>query len=99
VFGYFKVDNRQNILDVVDVNTPPFIRDSHGVWLEVPKVALDILQFKNIHIAASIHAAAHALLSLTPLFVMTSAGEVRTECKAPEKEFASKSSHRKRPAR
>jgi DEAD/DEAH box helicase domain-containing protein len=86
-------------LDVVDVETPPFVRNSHGVWLDVPRVALDILQLKNIHVAASVHAAAHALLSLTPLFVMSNAGEVRTECKAAEKEFASRSSRRKRPAR
>lgn len=99
VFGYFKVDRRNNILDTVDIDTPPFVRESHGLWLDVPQTALDILATKNIHAAASIHAAEHALLSLTPMFVMSVAGDIRTECKPPEKEFASRRSKRVRPAR
>lgn len=99
VYGYFKVDRRNNILDTVDIDTPPYIRKSHGVWLDVPKEALEILALKNINAAASIHAAEHALLSLTPMFVMSVSGDIRTECKPPEKEFASKKSSRIRPAR
>jgi DEAD/DEAH box helicase domain-containing protein len=99
VYGYFKVDRRNNILDVVDIDTPPFIRGSHGVWLDVPQFALDILSIKNINVAASIHAAEHALLSLTPMFAMSVSGDVRTECKPPEKEFARSKSKRVRPAR
>lgn len=99
VFGYFKTDRRNNILDTVDLQSPPFIRYSHGFWIDVPRWALDILVIKNIHPAGSIHAAGHALMGLTPLVAMCSEGDVRTECKKPEKELAATPSTRKRPAR
>ncbi|GAA5874366.1 hypothetical protein JCM1840_001361 [Sporobolomyces johnsonii] len=99
VFGYFKVDKRNNILDTVDISSPPFIRTSHGLWIDVPKRALEILLQKNFHPAGSIHAAEHALMSLTPIVAMCTEGDVRTECKQPEKELASVASSRKRPAR
>ncbi|KDE02194.1 hypothetical protein MVLG_07236, partial [Microbotryum lychnidis-dioicae p1A1 Lamole] len=99
VFGYFKTDKRNNILDTVDISSPPFIRRSHGFWIDVPASALEILLLKNLHPAASIHAAEHALMSLTPIVAMCTEGDVRTECKQPEKEFASMPSSRKRPAR
>ncbi|SGZ30200.1 BQ5605_C110g13215 [Microbotryum silenes-dioicae] len=99
VFGYFKTDKRNNILDTVNISSPPFIRRSHGLWIDVPASALEILLLKNLHPAASIHAAEHALMSLTPIVAMCTEGDVRTECKQPEKEFASMPSSRKRPAR
>ncbi|GJN93801.1 hypothetical protein Rhopal_006859-T1 [Rhodotorula paludigena] len=99
VFGFFKVDRRNNILDTVDIHAPPYVRSSHGLWVEVPKEALEILLLKNFHPAASIHAAEHALLSLTPVFAMCAEGDVRTECKSPEKEMSSVTTTRKRPAR
>lgn len=73
---------------------PHFVRETHGMWLDVPSFTLEILRSKNIHVAGAIHAAEHALLSLA-----SSGGDVRTECKPPEKEFASTKSSRKRPAR
>ncbi|GAA6014536.1 hypothetical protein JCM10207_001638 [Rhodosporidiobolus poonsookiae] len=99
VFGYFKVDKRNNILDVVDLHTPPFVRISHGLWIDVPKLALEILLLKNFHPAGSIHAAEHAIMGLTPVFAMCSEGDVRTECKQPEKEMSGVGTTRKRPAR
>ncbi|GAA5988689.1 hypothetical protein JCM5350_003851 [Sporobolomyces pararoseus] len=99
VFGYFKVDKRNNILDTVDISSPPFVRTSHGFWVDVPKSALEILLLKNFHPAGSIHAAEHALMSLTPIVAMCAEGDVRTECKMPEKELANVPSSRKRPAR
>ncbi|KAK4051490.1 ATP-dependent 3'-5' DNA helicase [Microbotryomycetes sp. JL221] len=99
VFGYFKTDKRNNILDTVDIQQPPFMRKSHGFWIDVPASALEILILKNLHPAASIHAAEHALMSLTPIVAMCAEGDVRTECKQPEKEFAASKTSRKRPAR
>ncbi|GEM12534.1 DNA/RNA helicase, DEAD/DEAH boxtype [Rhodotorula toruloides] len=99
VFGYFKVDRRNNILDTVDIHCPPFVRSSHGLWIEIPRAALEILLLKNFHPAGSIHAAEHALLSLTPVFAMCAEGDVRTECKNPEKEMSTVKTTRKRPAR
>ncbi|KAK3292268.1 P-loop containing nucleoside triphosphate hydrolase protein [Chaetomium fimeti] len=102
VFGYFKVDARRNnrILDAVDVDNPPVVRHSKGMWLDVPKRALDILAARRLNAAAAIHAAQHALASLIPNFVVSTPGDVRTECKSGRKEFARKpETQRKRPAR
>src|SRR5438034_810968 len=62
--------------------------NTRGMWLDVPLGALEILASKRYNIAASIHAAEHAILSLLPNFVISSPGDVRTECKAPQKEYA-----------
>jgi len=69
------------------------------MWLDVPLAALDILKSRRLNIAAGIHAAEHAVLSLLPTFVISLPGDMRTECKVPEKEFLRKESSRKRPAR
>jgi len=88
VFGYFKVDKKNNIIDAVDVDNPPIIMNTKGMWLDVPIKALEILAEKGYNIAGSIHAAEHSILSLLPNVVITSPGDVRTECKAPQKEYA-----------
>ncbi|KAI0203981.1 hypothetical protein F4808DRAFT_394877 [Astrocystis sublimbata] len=99
VFGYFKVDKRRRILDAVEVNNPPIIRYSKGMWLDVPKRALDILVDRRLHVGGAIHAAEHAVMSLMPNFVISMPGDVRTECKIASQEFAQKETTRKRPAR
>lgn len=99
VFGYFKVDRRRRILDAVQVDNPPIIRHSKGMWLDVPKRALEILVDRRLHVAGAIHAAEHAIMSLMPNFVISMPGDVRTECKVGLKEFAQKETSRKRPAR
>jgi len=99
VYGFFKIDKKRRILDAVQVDNPPIILFSKGMWLDVPKSALDILRSRRLNIAAGIHAAEHAVLSLMPNFVISMPGDVRTECKVPEKEFLAKESTRKRPAR
>jgi DEAD/DEAH box helicase domain-containing protein len=101
VFGYFKVDARRGnrILDAVEVDNPPVVRHSKGMWLDVPKHALDILIARRLHVAGAIHAAQHALMSLIPNFVVSMPGDVRTECKSGLKEFAKRATRRKRPAR
>ncbi|XP_044721987.1 DEAD/DEAH box helicase domain-containing protein [Hirsutella rhossiliensis] len=99
VFGYFKVDKKGRVLDAVQVDNPPVIRYSKGMWLDVPKRALDILQERQLNSAAAIHAAEHAVMSLLPTFVISMPEDVRTECKVALKEFAQKETQRKRPAR
>jgi DEAD/DEAH box helicase domain-containing protein len=88
VFGYFKVDKKNNIIDAIDVDNPPVIMNTKGMWLDVPAKAVEILERKGYNVAGSIHAAEHAILSLLPNVVITSPGDVRTECKAPQKEYA-----------
>lgn len=99
VFGFFKLDARRRILDAVAVDNPPIDIFSRGLWIDVPKFALDILKTKRMNLAAAIHAAEHAILSLMPQFVVSMPGDVRTECKNALKEFAKKQTQRKRPAR
>ncbi|RDA89505.1 hypothetical protein CP533_5771 [Ophiocordyceps camponoti-saundersi (nom. inval.)] len=99
VYGFFKVDKSGRVLDAVEVDNPPIIRYRKGMWLDVPKVALHILQARMLNSAAAIHAAEHAVLSLLPTFVISTPEDVRTECKVAVKEFARTESRRKRPAR
>ncbi|RYP54292.1 hypothetical protein DL768_000866 [Monosporascus sp. mg162] len=99
VFGYFKVDKNRRILDAVQVDNPPIIRHSKGMWLDVPKRALEILVERRLNVAGAIHGAEHAVMSLMPTFVISMPGDVRTECKAGLKEFAQRETQRKRPAR
>lgn len=99
VFGFFKIDKKKRVLDAVQVDNPPIILFSKGMWLDIPKSALDILNSRRLNIAGAIHAAEHAILSLMPNFVISMPGDVRTECKFEQKEMAKKETTRKRPAR
>jgi DEAD/DEAH box helicase domain-containing protein len=99
VFGYFKVDKKGRVLDAVHVDNPPIIRHGKGMWIDVPKTAIDILNSRQLNVAAAIHAAEHAIMSLLPSFVISMPGDVRTECKVAKKEFSKKETTRKRPGR
>ncbi|PGH16614.1 hypothetical protein AJ80_05116 [Polytolypa hystricis UAMH7299] len=90
VYGYFKLDKRGRILDAVPLDNPPIDIPSKGMWLDVPKQALEILTSRNLNAAAAIHAAEHAVLALLPTFVISSPGDVRTECKVAQKELGVK---------
>lgn len=87
VYGFFKIDKRGRVLDAVEVDNPPIDILTKGMWLDVPTRAIEILQSHRLNIAAAIHAAEHAVLSLLPSFVVSSPGDVRTECKVAKKEL------------
>ncbi|CAE7103621.1 unnamed protein product [Rhizoctonia solani] len=93
VFGFLKLRG-QEILDVVDIQTPPYERMTTGMWMDVPKSILQLLRYKGINPAEAIHAAAHAVLNRTHLST-----DLKTECKVPSKEYAQRETSRKRPAR
>jgi DEAD/DEAH box helicase domain-containing protein len=95
VYSYILIAYRQKkILDVVNVDTPPWERETTGLWIDVSKDVLEMMRFKGINIAEGIHAAEHAFLNQ---FVLSA--DVKTECKPAEKEYAIKQTTRKRPAR
>jgi DEAD/DEAH box helicase domain-containing protein len=112
VFGYFKLryvlvpflfsthptspSRHGQILDTIDLENPPYKRDTVGFWLDVPRSTLELMREKGINPAEAIHAASHALMNRFDL-----GHELRTECKVPEKEYGknAKESRRKRPAR
>ncbi|ODQ63691.1 putative DEAD/DEAH box helicase [Nadsonia fulvescens var. elongata DSM 6958] len=99
VFGFFKVDKRNQIIDAISVDNPPIISESKGFWIDIPLKAIKILREKNLNIPGAIHAAEHAVLNFLPSVVYSEVGDVRCECKAPEKELLKQESQRKRPAR
>lgn len=99
VFGFFKVDKYNRIMDAVETHNPPVIINSKGLWIDIPKRALDICEAKKLNLAGAIHAAQHGIMGLLPRFIVAGVDEIQTECKAPEKEFAKRQTSRKRPAR
>ncbi len=82
------------IIDAVDLDTPPWQRETTGLWFDVPKSALSMMRHHDLNLAEAIHAACHAFLNRFAL-----AADLRTECKVPEKEYKAIASQRKRPAR
>lgn len=70
---------------------PPYENTTTGMWIDVSKEALGLLDGDA---AAGIHAAAHAFLNQFPM-----AGDLRTECPVPLNETTKKDSPRKRPGR
>ena len=91
-YSYFR--RNKQILDAVDLDTAPWIRDTHGMWIDVPRDILGLMRAKGINAAEAIHAAQHAFLNR---FAM--APDLKTECKLAGKEYAVRPSTRKRPAR
>ncbi|EPQ58049.1 P-loop containing nucleoside triphosphate hydrolase protein [Gloeophyllum trabeum ATCC 11539] len=92
-FGPACIRNK-TILDAVDLDTPPWQRETTGAWIDVPKSALELMQDRSINAAAAIHSAQHAYLNQFAL-----GADLRTECKVPEKGYKASESQRKRPAR
>ncbi|KAJ7184209.1 P-loop containing nucleoside triphosphate hydrolase protein [Mycena filopes] len=90
--GYYKI-RHNSILDTVDLDNEPWERETTGFWIDVPIPTLELLRQKGFKPAAAIHSAAHAVLNRFLLI------DVKTECKAPEKENKVQESSRKRPAR
>lgn len=100
VFGFFKVDKRGKILDSIEVNNPPVKYKSKGVWIDFSIELIELIKNHKLNLAGAIHASQHAIMNVLPRFVtIGNYDEVGCECKAPEKEFASRETKRKRPAR
>lgn len=57
VFGYYRMDKRNRIIDNHDIYMDPIIRQSMGIWLDVPPVALKKMDELEIDRMASIHGA------------------------------------------
>ncbi|KAG0147441.1 hypothetical protein CROQUDRAFT_42913 [Cronartium quercuum f. sp. fusiforme G11] len=64
VYGYLKLDRRQNVLDSFELPTEPLLRQSKGFWLDLPLSAIITLRKYEIHLPTAVHAAEHALLNL-----------------------------------
>lgn len=99
VFGYFKFNRMNQIIDQCEVSIPPIIKYRKGLWINIPSGVLAALNQYGYHIPGAIHGAEHLLMSTLPILIAMSPGDVSTECKAPEKEFSTKQTSRQRPAR
>ncbi|KAF7311613.1 DEAD H helicase [Mycena kentingensis (nom. inval.)] len=93
VYGFYKIRNF-SILDTVYLDNEPWEHETTGFWIDVPPATLELLRSKNFKPASCIHSAQHALLNR---FVLKA--DVKTECKAEEKENKATESSRRRPAR
>lgn len=94
MFRYLISRRNQRILDTVDLDTPTWERETTGFWIDLPTSLLDLMRDKKIDAAEAIHSAEHALLNRFGL-----SDDIKTECKASEKEYRVTASQRKRPAR
>ncbi|KAB5594441.1 P-loop nucleoside triphosphate hydrolase [Ceratobasidium theobromae] len=93
VFGFLKL--REGIvLDIVDIQTPPYERMTAGIWIDVPKSTLALMVKKGIDPAKAIHGAQHAVLNQTHL-----SSDIKTQCKAPREEGERLDFSYERPAR
>lgn len=57
VFGYYRLDKRQRIIDAHDLYMDPIIVESTGVWADAPGPAVAQLDLLGIDPMAAIHAA------------------------------------------
>lgn len=100
VFGYFKFNEQNQIIDSIDLSIPPTVAHKTGFFINLPYCILNTLKQRDHHVAASIHGAEHTVISVLPMFVSMAPGDVATECKAPQKEILSKhETQRHRPGR
>lgn len=99
VYGYFKVDSRNRILDAVELDKIVRHYVVSGCWIDVPLAAIEKLVARRHSVAASIHAAEHAIMTLIPHFVASGTLDTATECRIAERDSFRGSSSMKRAAR
>lgn len=108
VFGFFKVNRRNEIMEAVEVYNEPVIMHSKGFWIDIPIKSLEVIKEKCLSPAGGIHAAQHSIMNMLSVCInldrrnklsRLGESELVTECKAPEKEFARRQSKRLRPYR
>lgn len=96
VFGFFRIDPRGRILEAIPVDNPPVIRYAKGVWLDVPKAALELLRAHKLDPVDAIHATQHILMKMVPTLVATPPGDIKATCAVAKKEHAREGTTRKR---
>ncbi|KAL1918999.1 uncharacterized protein VTP21DRAFT_2380 [Calcarisporiella thermophila] len=83
VFGYFRIDRNNQILESVDIDITPIEISTFGWWIDVNPSVLEQIRMLDVSTEAAIHAASHILLSLLPSYTGSHSGDVKTECKSP----------------
>jgi DEAD/DEAH box helicase domain-containing protein len=60
----------QDLIGVVDLELPPIIFKTVGIWLQIPERVKDAVEAAGLHFMGGIHALEHAAISLFPLYVL-----------------------------
>jgi DEAD/DEAH box helicase domain-containing protein len=71
VTGYDRVHTRSGkILERVDLDLPPMVFDTQGIWFSVPADVTARAENAWIHVMGGLHALEHALIGVFPLVVL-----------------------------
>jgi len=72
VTGYEKWSAHGNRkLNIIDLDLPPLVFETEGIWLKIPPAAQQRTEAENLHFMGGIHALEHAAIGMFPLLVMT----------------------------
>ncbi|ACV67378.1 DEAD/DEAH box helicase [Desulfohalobium retbaense] len=71
VTGYEKRHVRgQRLLRMHELDLPPHVFETEGIWLEIPDTVRQELEKRYLHFMGGIHAVEHALIGIMPLLVL-----------------------------
>ncbi|KAF9587578.1 hypothetical protein IFM89_004036 [Coptis chinensis] len=83
-FGFFKIQRGSNeILDSVPLSLPNYSYESQAVWIRVPPSIKDAVENRKLSFPAGLHAVAHALCNVVPLFIQCNSSDLASECVNP----------------
>ncbi len=63
--------SNQKSIGIVSLDLPKLEFETHGLWIEIPDVVRDKIEFSQMHFMGGIHALEHAAIGIMPLLVMT----------------------------
>ncbi|KAL5993779.1 hypothetical protein ACLOJK_038136 [Asimina triloba] len=79
-FGFYRIKRGSNqIIDSIELSLPKYSYESQAVWIRVPQSVKTAVEIQNFSFRAGLHAASHALLNITPLYI------ARISCFLPPK--------------
>ena len=71
VTGYEKWQIRDHKrINILGLDLPPQVFETEGFWVEIPLAVLEAAEKRQMHFMGGIHAMEHALIGLSPLFVL-----------------------------
>ncbi len=71
VTGYEKRrTSGQELIGVLDLQLPPLIFNTVGLWIEIPDQVKEAITKSGLHFMGGIHAMEHAAISMFPLFAL-----------------------------
>ena len=87
VWGYRKHRKANGrLFDTVDLHLPPHQMDTQGVWVDLPPALAQHVEARGGSFLGGIHAAAHAVMNVVPLHVVSDRADLATECPSPFQE-------------